>query len=150
MVVASSVLNVFTTIFVTIGKVLPSILAPAIFDDLLINPSWLGVYVGIIAIVALTVQAGCGSFIIRYGSLRISQISLLLTGIGLALAAPGFTYFMILSAVAIGASASSTLASSHLLGRYSSSQYAPLVFSKKADSGTIGPFKCWLAGTIFE
>ena len=74
----------------------------------MINPSWLGVYVGIIAIVALTVQAGCGSFIIRYGSLRISQISLLFTGIGLSLAAPGFTSLMILSAVAIGASASST------------------------------------------
>ena len=61
--------------FVTIGKVLPAILANAIFDDLLINPSWLGVYVGIIAIVALIVQVGCGSFIIRYGSLRISQMN---------------------------------------------------------------------------
>ncbi|MEK9911044.1 MAG: hypothetical protein VW707_04385 [Candidatus Puniceispirillum sp.] len=68
--------------FVTIGKTLPAILAPAIFDDLLIDPSWLGVYVGIIAAVALTVQAGCGSFIVRYGSLRISQISLFLTGVG--------------------------------------------------------------------
>ena len=134
--------------FVTIGKVLPAILAPAIFDDLLINPSWLGVYVGIIAITALTVQAGCGSFIIRYGSLRISQISLLSTGIGLALAAPGLTSLMILSAVAIGASASSTPASSHLLGRYSPAQYAPLVFSVKQtavplgllSAGFLGPF----------
>ena len=79
----------FQQSFVTIGKVLPAILAPAIFDDLLINTSWLGVYVGIIAIVALIVQVGGGSFIIRYGSLRISQISLLSPGIGLALAAPG-------------------------------------------------------------
>ena len=138
----------FQQSFVTIGKVLPAILAPAIFDDLLINPSWLGVYVGIIAITALTVQAGCGSFIIRYGSLRISQISLLSTGIGLALAAPGLTSLMILSAVAIGASASSTPASSHLLGRYSPAQYAPLVFSIKQtavplgllSAGFLGPF----------
>ena len=138
----------FQQSFVTIGKVLPAILAPAIFDDLLINPSWLGVYVGIIAITALMVQAGCGSFIIRYGSLRISQISLLSTGIGLALAAPGFTSLMILSAVAIGASASSTPASSHLLGRYSPAQYAPLVFSIKQtavplgllSAGFLGPF----------
>ena len=138
----------FQQSFVTIGKVLPAILAPAIFDDLLINPSRLGVYVGIISIVALTVQVGCGSFIIRYGSLRISQISLLSTGIGLALAVPGLTSLMILSAVAIGASASSTPASSHLLGRYSPAQYAPLVFSIKQtavplgllSAGFLGPF----------
>ena len=136
----------FQQSFVTIGKVLPAILAPAIFDDLLINPSWLGVYVGIISIVALTVQVGCGSFIIRYGSLRISQISLLLTGIGLALAAPGFTYLMILSAVAIGASASSTPASSHLLGRYSPTQYAPLVFSIKQTAVPLGLLSAGLLG----
>jgi MFS family permease len=136
----------FQQSFVTIGKVLPAILAPAIFDDLLINPSWLGVYVGIIAFVALTVQVGCGSFIIRYGSLRISQISLLSTGIGLALATPGFTSLMILSAVAIGASASSTPASSHLLGRYSPVQYAPLVFSIKQTAVPLGLLSAGLLG----
>ena len=136
----------FQQSFVTIGKVLPAILAPAIFDDLLINPSWLGVYVGIIAIVALIVQVGCGSFIIRYGSLRISQISLLSTGIGLALAAPGFASLMILSAVAIGASASSTPASSHLLGRYSPAQYAPLVFSIKQTAVPLGLLSAGLLG----
>ena len=136
----------FQQSFVTIGKVLPAILAPAIFDDLLINPSWLGVYVGIIAFVALTVQVGCGSFIIRYGSLRISQISLLSTGIGLALATPGFTSLMILSAVAIGASASSTPASSHLLGRYSPAQYAPLVFSIKQTAVPLGLLSAGLLG----
>ena len=136
----------FQQSFVTIGKVLPAILAPAIFDDLLIDPSWLGVYVAIIAFVALTVQVGCGSFIIRYGSLRISQISLLSTGIGLALAAPGFTSLMILSAVAIGASASSTPASSHLLGRYSPAQYAPLVFSIKQTAVPLGLLSAGLLG----
>ena len=136
----------FQQSFVTIGKVLPAILAPAIFDDLLINPSWLGVYVGIIAFVALTVQVGCGSFIIRYGSLRISQISLVSTGIGLALATPGFTSLMILSAVAIGASASSTPASSHLLGRYSPAQYAPLVFSIKQTAVPLGLLSAGLLG----
>ncbi len=136
----------FQQSFVTIGKVLPAILAPAIFDDLLINPSWLGVYVGIISIVALTVQVGCGSFIIRYGSLRISQISLLSTGIGLTLAAPGFASLMILSAVAIGASASSTPASSHLLGRYSPAQYAPLVFSIKQTAVPLGLLSAGLLG----
>ena len=138
----------FQQSFVTIGKVLPAIVAPAIFDDLLIDPSWLGVYVGIIAIVALIVQAGCGSFIIKYGSLRISQISLLATGIGLALAAPGFIALMILSAAAIGASASSTPASSHLLGRYSPPQYTPLVFSIKQTAVPLGLLSAGLLGPL--
>ena len=64
----------FQQSFVTIGRVLPAILAPPIFVELSIDPSWLGVYFAIIATVSLTVQAGCGSFIIRFGSLRVSQI----------------------------------------------------------------------------
>ena len=132
--------------FVTIGKVLPSVLAPAIFLDLDIAPSWLGVYVGIISAVSIFVQAGCGSFIVRHGALRVSQASLLLTVLGLALAAPGYITLMILSAAAIGASASSTPASSHLLGRYSPEKYAPLVFSIKQTAVPAGLLAAGLVG----
>ena len=138
----------FQQSFVTIGKVLPAILAPAIFADLSIDPSWLGVYVAIIATVALTVQAGCGSFIIKFGSLRVSQISLFLTGVGLALAVPASMFLMVLSAAAIGASASSTPASSHLLGRYSPSQYTPLVFSIKQTAVPLGLLSAGLIGPL--
>ena len=140
----------FQQSFVTIGKVLPAILAPAIFDDLLINPSWLGVYVGIIAITALTVQAGCGSFIIRYGSLRISQISLLSTGIGLALAVPGLTSLMIL--VCCRHWRFRLVDPSKLTPTWSllTGSIRSIGIFDKADSGTIGPFKCWLSGTIFD
>jgi MFS family permease len=134
--------------FVTVGKVLPAVLAPAIIAELQIDPSWLGVYVGIIAAVSLTVQAGCGSIIIRYGALRVSQVSLLLTGLGLALAAPGLITFMVLSAIAIGASASSTPASSHLLGRYSPEKYAPLVFSIKQTAVPVGLLSAGLIGPL--
>ena len=138
----------FQQSFVTIGKVLPAILAPAIFADLSIDTSWLGVYVAIIATVALTVQAGCGSFIIKFGSLRVSQISLFLTGVGLALAVPASMFLMVLSAAAIGASASSTPASSHLLGRYSPSQYTPLVFSIKQTAVPLGLLSAGLIGPL--
>ena len=134
--------------FVTLGKVLPSILAPAIVEDLQIDPSWLGVYVGAIAAACLVIQAGCGSFIVRYGALRISQVSLILTGIGMALGAPGIMAVFALSAMAIGGAAASTPASSHLLGRYSPRKHAPLVFSIKQTAvpaglltaGLLGPF----------
>ena len=97
---------------------------------------------------ALAVQIGCGSFIIRFGPLRVSQISLFLTGIGLALAAPGFMFLLFLSAAAIGASASSTPASSHLLGRYSPSKYAPLVFSIKQTAVPFGLLSAGLLGPL--
>ena len=120
-------------------------LAPAIISELHIEASWLGVYVGMIAAVSLLVQAGCGSIIVRYGALRVSQISLLLTGVGLILAAPGIIALMVLSAIAIGASASSTPASSHLLSRYAPGKYAPLVFSAKQ---TAVPVALLIAGLL--
>ena len=51
----------FQQSFVTVGKVLPAILSPVILYDLVIDPSWLGLFFHHSA-VALTVQAGCGSF----------------------------------------------------------------------------------------
>jgi hypothetical protein len=30
--------------FIALGKVLPAVVAPAIFDDLQIDPAWLGIY----------------------------------------------------------------------------------------------------------
>ena len=134
--------------FVTIGKVLPAVIAPPILLELKIDPSWLGVYVGIIAAVSLAVQAGCGSVIVRYGALRISQVTLLVTSVGLVLAMPGLIVLMILSAIAIGISASSTPASSHLLGKYAPAKYAPLIFSIKQTAVPVGLLIAGLAGPI--
>ena len=116
--------------------------------ELKIDPSWLGVYVGIIAAVSLAVQAGCGSVIVRYGALRISQVTLLVTGLGLVLAMPGLIVLMVLSAIAIGISASSTPASSHLLGKYAPAKYAPLIFSIKQTAVPVGLLTAGLAGPI--
>ena len=135
--------------FVTLGKVLPAVLAPAIFSELIIDPSWLGVYVGIMAATSLFAQAGCGSVIVRYGALRISQVALLLTGFGLSFAALGPMPLLILSAIAIGAAAASTPASSHLLGRYSTIKQAPLVFSIKQTAVPGGLLIAGLLGPLF-
>ena len=73
---------------IALGKVLPAVVAPAIFDDLKIDPAWLGIYFAISAAAALVVQTGCGSFIVRYGSLRMSQFALIFLAIALAVATP--------------------------------------------------------------
>ena len=124
--------------FVTLGKVLPAVLAPVIFFELPIDPSWLGVYVGMIAGSSLVVQAGCGSVIARHGPLRVSQVALLLTGFGLAFASIGILPLFALSAISIGFAGASTPSSSHLLGRYSYPKQAPLIFSIKQTAVPVG------------
>lgn len=138
--------------FATIGRTLPPIIAPAILQDLSLDPAWLGIYVAAAAFAALMFQLGCGSFILRYGALRMSQAALVLLGVGMAIATAGPLALLLVSGViAGGAAAMSTPASSHLLGRYSPPRQAPLIFSIKQTAvpagllvaGILGP---WLTG----
>jgi MFS family permease len=139
--------------FAAIGRALPSVIAPAILGDLALDPAWLGVYVAIAAAASLGFQLGCGSFILRYGALRMSQAALVMLALGLAasaLAGP-IWLFAVAAVIGGGGAAVSTPSSSHLLGRYSPPRWAPLVFSLKQTAvpvglllaGILGP---WLTG----
>ena len=75
--------------FVSLGRSLPAVIAPAIITDLQLAPAWIGVYFGLTALASLVVQLGCGSFIVRHGALRMSQIALVLLAAGTALATLG-------------------------------------------------------------
>lgn len=133
--------------FASLGRSLPTVIAPAIIADLGLQAAWVGVYVSLIAFSALVFQLGCGSFIIRYGALRMSQVALLLLAGGLAAASSGWVALLALSAViGGGGSAVSTPASSHLLGRYSPPKYTPLVFSIKQTAVPAGLLLAGLAG----
>ena len=106
--------------FVSVGRALPAVLAPVIVADLHVDPAWIGVYYGINAMAALTGQLGCGSFIVRHGALRMSQVALTMLAIGMVLATFGSPLMFVLSAIIGGGGAAvSTPASSHLLGRVS-------------------------------
>ncbi len=132
--------------FVALGRALPAVIAPAIITDLRIDAAWIGVYFGVTAFAALIAQLGCGSFIIRLGALRMSQISLVMLAVGTALAAFGTPLTLILSAIiAGGGGAVSTPASSHLLSRCTTARYLPLVFSIKQ---TAVPAGLLLAGLL--
>ncbi|HSF21347.1 MAG TPA: MFS transporter [Burkholderiales bacterium] len=136
----------FQQTFVALGRALPAVIAPAIIMDLNLGAAWIGVYFGVMALSALVSQLGCGSFIVRYGALRVSQIALLLLAVGMGLAALGSPLPLLLSAViAGGGGAVSTPASSHLLSRCSSPRYLPLVFSIKQ---TAVPAGLLLAGVL--
>lgn len=118
--------------FASIGRGLPAVVAPAVIADLHYDPAWFGIYVSASAIAALTFQLGCGSFILRHGALRMSQVALVMLAVGLAACAGGqISLFLVSAIVGGGGAAISTPASSHLLGLYSPPKYAPLVFSLK-------------------
>ncbi|WP_160120937.1 MFS transporter [Rhodovarius lipocyclicus] len=135
--------------FATLGRSLPPILAPAIVADLGLDPAWLGVYIGISAAAALVFQLGCGSFILRYGALRFSQVALVLLALGLGLAAAGPMLFFLFSAIlGGGGAATSTPASSHLLGRYVTPRQAPLIYSIKQTAVPAGLLAAGLLGPL--
>ena len=132
--------------FATIGRSVPPIIAPVILADLALDPAWIGLYVSAAAFSALVFQLGCGSFILRYGAMRMSQVALVLLGIGMAVATVGpAALFLVSGVIGGGAAAMSTPASSHLLGRYSPPRQAPLVFSIKQ---TAVPAGLLLAGLL--
>jgi hypothetical protein len=114
----------------SVGRVLPAVLAPPIIHELNADASWVGVYFALTALAALVGQLGSGGFIIRHGAIRMSQVALLSTGAGMAVAIIGGAAGFVLSAlVGNGIAAVATPASSQLLGRWSIRRYAPFAFS---------------------
>ncbi len=133
--------------FASVGKVLPAVLAPLVLAELEADPAWVGVYFGLSAAAALLAQMGCGSFIIRYGALRMSQVALVLLGAGMAVAAEGRLLGFAASAIVGGGGAAvSTPTSSQLLGRVSPPRLAPLVFSIKQTAVPAGLLICGALG----
>jgi len=133
--------------FASVGKTLPAVVAPLVIAELYADPAWVGVYYGLAAAAALLAQMGCGSFVIRYGALRMSQAALVLLGGGMAAAAegglPGFAASAIIGG---GGGAISTPTSSQLLGRVSPPRLAPLVFSIKQTAVPAGLLICGFLG----
>lgn len=132
--------------FAALARALPAVIAPAIITDLRLDAYWIGIYFALTAAASLVTQLGCGSFIVRHGALRMSQVSLALLAAGTALMALGTPLALILSALICGGGgAVSTPASSHLLSRVSPPRYLPLVFSAKQ---TAVPAGLLLAGLL--
>ena len=68
--------------FIALGRALPAVIAPAIITDLRIDASLIGVYFALTAASSLVAQLGCGSFIVRHGAMRMSQVSLVMVAAG--------------------------------------------------------------------
>ena len=126
-------------VFVSIGKVLPAVLAPMIIHESSYDPAWVGIYFGLTSVFALIAQMGCGSFIVRYGPLRMSQVALAMLALGMLCMTGGYKIAFLLSALIGGSGAAiSTPTSSQLLGRMSPPKMAPLMFSIRQTGVPIG------------
>ena len=133
--------------FASVGKVLPAVVAPLVIAELHADPAWVGVYYGVSAAASLFAQTGCGSFILRYGALRMSQVALVLLGGGMAAATSGALLGFGASAIVGGGGAAvSTPTSSQLLGRVSPPRLTPLVFSIKQTAVPAGVLICGFLG----
>ncbi len=133
--------------FASVGKTLPAVVAPLVIAELAVDPAWVGIYYGSTAAAALVAQMGCGSFIVRHGALRMSQVALVLLGGGMAVAAEGgLLGFGVSAIVGGGGVAVSTPTSSQLLGRVSPPRLAPLVFSIKQTAVPAGLLLCGFIG----
>lgn len=130
----------------SVGRVLPAVLAPLVISELHADPSWVGVYFGLVAIAALIGQLGSGGYIIRHGAIRMSQVALMSVGGGMAVAAVGgVAGFVVLALIGNGVAAVATPASSQLLGRWAVRRYAPFAFSV---AQTAVPVGILLAGSL--
>jgi len=124
--------------FSYICQIVMPVLADRLAESFGISPAWLGFYLFLQNVMAIIAAVGCGSFILRYGALRISQMTLLLMGGSLIVIAAGQLWLYPLAAILLGAAAVSTPASSHILARVCPPRLAPVIFSVKQTGVPVG------------
>ena len=125
--------------FATVAKMTLPVLGPLVADDLHLDPAYIGVFVSVTAAFGLFATLSCGNFIRRFGALRMSQVTLVVVGAGLAVMSVGMLPVMVMAAALLGLGATvATPASSHILARHSPPKYAPVVFSIKQTGVPVG------------
>jgi MFS family permease len=123
------------------------VLAPAIAADLGVDTTWVGTYSAIHWIASLVTSFAAGKVISRFGAIGVSQICLVLCGLGLVSGGMGMLSTFASSAILIGfAHGIETPASSQLLARLSPLKDQPLVFSLKQTGVQLGGI---VSGVLF-
>ena len=124
---------------VAMAVLAPPVLAPLAAPEMGVGANTIGVYTSLIYAAACVAAASSGAPIRRHGAIRLSQVSLILCGAGLALAATALVPLVMLGAVLLGAGYGPvTPASSHLLIRQTPPHRRSLVFSLKQTGVPLG------------
>ncbi|MES2360954.1 MAG: MFS transporter [Pseudomonadota bacterium] len=115
------------------------VVAPVIGPALHISPTYAGLYIGIVYVGAMTGSLAAGAVVERWGPVRVSQGSLVLCAIGLALCCTGILSLMALGALLMGMGYGPiTPASSYLLARSTPPHRLSLMFSLKQTGVPLG------------
>ena len=108
------------------------VLAPQIAVHLDVETSRIGLYSAIVFAGAITLTSIAGPVVARYGSVRTTQIALLLCGTGMALTVTGWLPAVVIGGFAAGMGYGvATPAASHLLARRTPARHRGLAFSVK-------------------
>ncbi|MGY9057046.1 MAG: MFS transporter [Alphaproteobacteria bacterium] len=137
MIIATSAMMIQQA-FSYVCQIVMPILADRLAEEFGISRGWLGFYLALQNVVAIIAAIGCGGFILRYGPVRVSQVTLFLMGGSLVIIASGQLWLYPLGAMLMGAASVSTPASSHILARVCPPRLAPLVFSIKQTGVPVG------------
>ncbi|MBL6599826.1 MAG: MFS transporter [Alphaproteobacteria bacterium] len=117
------------------------VLAPQIAADIEIEASQVGLYSATVFVGAIVFTSVAGSVIARHGSIRTTQIAMVLGAAGLLLALGGWLPALLIGAFAAGMGYGvATPAASHLLARTISRENRGFVFSLKQTGVPIGGF----------
>jgi MFS family permease len=124
---------------VAMAVLAPPVFAPLAAPEMGVSANTIGVYTALIYAAACIAAATSGAPIRRRGPIRMSQLSLVLSGLGLALGASARLPLVLLGAVVLGAGYGPvTPASSHLLIRQTPPHRRSLVFSLKQTGVPLG------------
>ena len=131
-VITALVATLAAQLLVSMSVATGSVLAPAAAVDIGISPGFIGAYISIVYGCAATVGLLCGSFIARFGAVRMTQACLSLAALGLCTGVVGVLPVTIVCAVLLGmANGPMTPSSSHVLSRVTPPQWRNAVFSAK-------------------
>lgn len=115
------------------------VVAPVIGPALHISPTYSGLYIGVVYIGAMAGSLAAGAVVERWGPVRVSQGSLVLCAVGLALCCTGILSLMALGALLMGMGYGPiTPASSYLLARSTPPHRMSLMFSLKQTGVPLG------------
>jgi len=115
------------------------VVAPVVSESIGVSTTYVGFYVAAVYVAAMFSSVLGGSFVKRWGAIRLSQISLFLCAAGLALCALPWPTTMVLGAFLIGIGYGPvTPASSHLLVKTTPPERMSLVFSLKQTGVPVG------------
>ena len=122
------------------------ILAPVAAETLAISPERIGYFISIVYVAGMISALVSGNFVVRFGAIRISQLSLALCSLGLALVACGNLTLIVLGAIIMGIGYGPiSPASSHVLARTTSPGRRSLAFSIRQTGNPLAGFIAGLA-----